>query len=95
MLVRKINDLRLKWKILVIVATLSIMLLVPFAKAALRSRAPNPTQSPNDPPCPASAPLVGPPVNKDQCKNDGWKQFNVPRCFKNQGDCVSFVETGK
>jgi len=31
------------------------------------------------------------PTNKDQCKNDGWRSFNNPP-FKNQGDCVSFVE---
>lgn len=30
------------------------------------------------------------PTNKDQCKNDGWKEYGV---FKNQGDCVSFVAT--
>jgi choice-of-anchor C domain-containing protein len=30
------------------------------------------------------------PTNKDQCKNDGWKEYSV---FKNQGDCVSFVAT--
>jgi hypothetical protein len=41
----------------------------------------------------ASAPLVGPPTNKDQCKNGGWKTFNNPS-FKNQGDCVSYVATG-
>jgi hypothetical protein len=35
--------------------------------------------------------LVGPPTNKDQCKKDGWKTFNNPT-FKNQGECVSFVE---
>ena len=35
-------------------------------------------------------PTVGPPTNKDQCKGDGWKQFNTPT-FKNQGDCVSSV----
>lgn len=34
--------------------------------------------------------LVGPPTDKDQCKNDGWKTFNNPS-FKNQGDCVSYV----
>ena len=27
---------------------------------------------------------------KDQCKDNGWKNFNNPT-FKNQGDCVSFV----
>jgi len=29
------------------------------------------------------------PTSKDQCKNNGWKGF--PQ-FKNQGQCVSFVE---
>lgn len=33
---------------------------------------------------------VDAPTNKDQCKNDGWKEYGV---FKNQGDCVSFVAT--
>jgi hypothetical protein len=40
----------------------------------------------------ASAPLVGPPTSKDQCKNGGWKTFNNPP-FKNQGDCVRFVSS--
>jgi hypothetical protein len=31
------------------------------------------------------------PRSKDQCRNDGWRQYSV---FKNQGDCVSFVVTG-
>ena len=39
--------------------------------------------------------LVGPPLSKDECKNGGWRTFNYPRVFKNQGDCVSFVVTGK
>lgn len=38
---------------------------------------------------------TGPPRNKDQCKNDGWMRFDVPRRFKNQGDCIQFVNTGK
>jgi hypothetical protein len=38
---------------------------------------------------------IGPPTNKDQCKDDGWKAFDTPRKFKNQGDCVSFVANGK
>jgi hypothetical protein len=38
---------------------------------------------------------IGPPTNKDQCKNDGWKLFNTPRTFKNQGDCIQYVNTGK
>jgi len=37
-----------------------------------------------------SAPILLPPTNKDQCKNNGWK--NYPQ-FKNQGQCVSFVES--
>jgi hypothetical protein len=39
-------------------------------------------------------PTVGPPTNKDQCKNGGWQQFNTP-AFKNQGDCVSYTNNGK
>ncbi len=38
---------------------------------------------------------IGPPTNKDQCKNDGWMNFNAPRKFKNQGDCIQYVNTGK
>jgi hypothetical protein len=37
-------------------------------------------------------PDVGPPTNKDQCKNGGWQSFTTPT-FKNQGDCVSYVAT--
>jgi len=32
------------------------------------------------------------PTTKDQCKNDGWRRFGR---FKNEGDCISFVETSK
>lgn len=39
--------------------------------------------------------LVGPPTSKDQCKNGGWMTFNTPRTFKNQGDCIQYVNTGK
>ena len=39
----------------------------------------------------ACDPLIGPPRNKDQCKNGGWARFNNPP-FRNQGQCVSFVE---
>lgn len=31
------------------------------------------------------------PTDKDECKNGGWEAFG----FKNQGQCVRFVETGK
>jgi hypothetical protein len=30
------------------------------------------------------------PTSKDQCKDGGWQTFNDP-AFKNQGDCVSYV----
>jgi predicted outer membrane repeat protein len=41
-----------------------------------------------------SAPVL--PTSKDQCKDGGWKQFrgeNGKQRFKNQGQCVSYVET--
>jgi hypothetical protein len=40
-------------------------------------------------------PLVGPPIDKQECKKGGWQIFEFPRAFKNQGDCVKFVNTGK
>jgi hypothetical protein len=38
------------------------------------------------------APVIIAPTSKEQCKNGGW--MNYPQ-FKNQGDCVSFVNNGK
>lgn len=38
------------------------------------------------------APPIGPPLDKNECKNDGWAIFNNP-FFKNQGDCVSYVQS--
>ncbi len=38
--------------------------------------------------------LISPPTDKDQCKKDGWKTFNNP-FFKNQGDCVSYVQSNE
>jgi len=37
------------------------------------------------------------PVTKDECKDGGWMTMGRPdgTLFKNQGDCVSFVENGK
>jgi hypothetical protein len=35
-------------------------------------------------------PGVGPPTDKDECKRNGWRDFNNPT-FKNQGECVRFV----
>jgi hypothetical protein len=34
------------------------------------------------------------PGSKAACKDGGWKTFNSPE-FKNQGDCVQFVNNGK
>jgi hypothetical protein len=44
---------------------------------------------------PCAPPPVGPPTNANQCKNNGWQTFNTPRSFKNQGDCIQYVNTGK
>jgi len=43
----------------------------------------------------APVPHVGPPTDKNQCKDGGWQTFNTPRTFKNQGDCIQYVNTGK
>ena len=43
----------------------------------------------------APVPHVGPPTNKNECKDGGWQTFNTPRTFKNQGDCIQYVNTGK
>jgi hypothetical protein len=37
----------------------------------------------------------GSPTAADQCKNGGWKLFAEPRPFKNQGDCIRFVNRGR
>lgn len=45
---------------------------------------------------PVSAPVcIGPPASADACMADAWQTFTVPRVFKNQGDCVSWVKTGR
>jgi hypothetical protein len=36
-------------------------------------------------------PPVLSPTTKDQCKDDGWRDFTNPT-FKNQGQCVSYVQ---
>jgi hypothetical protein len=38
---------------------------------------------------PTPVPCTSVPTSVDQCKNGGWQQFG---CFKNQGQCVSFVK---
>jgi hypothetical protein len=35
-------------------------------------------------------PTVGPPSGKGQCRKGGWRKFNNPS-FKNQGQCVAYV----
>jgi hypothetical protein len=42
----------------------------------------------------AFAAAVFQPTDKDDCKNGGWAVFRHPS-FKNQGDCIQFVQTGK
>jgi hypothetical protein len=32
------------------------------------------------------------PTDKDQCKDGGWERFSA-LAFKNQGDCVSYVNS--
>jgi hypothetical protein len=44
---------------------------------------------------PSTPPPVGPPTSKEACMNGGWRSFDTPRTFKNQGDCIQFVNTGK
>jgi outer membrane biosynthesis protein TonB len=56
---------------------------------------PTPTPTPTPTATPTPTPAVGPPTDSDQCKQDGWKRFNTPRGFKNQGDCVSFVQSNR
>ncbi len=34
----------------------------------------------------------GPPIDVDECKNEGWMNFNHPGAFANQGQCVDFVK---
>ena len=34
----------------------------------------------------------GPPIDVDECNNDGWINFNLPSTFANQGECIDFVK---
>jgi hypothetical protein len=40
---------------------------------------------------------VNVPTDADECKKDGWMTLSMPdgSPFKNQGDCIQFVNTGK
>ena len=40
---------------------------------------------------PNNARLCGPPKEVEECQNDGWRTFNFPDTFDNQGACVKFV----
>jgi quercetin dioxygenase-like cupin family protein len=45
---------------------------------------------------PVDAPIcVGPPTTIEECADDGWRQFTVPRIFRNQGECTSYVTRGQ
>lgn len=46
-------------------------------------------------PTPTATPAPAGPTSKEQCKHGGWRNFTFPRVFKNQGDCIQFVNTGK
>jgi quercetin dioxygenase-like cupin family protein len=37
----------------------------------------------------------GPPVTRQECRHDGWRDFDHPRRFANQRDCVEFVRRGR
>jgi quercetin dioxygenase-like cupin family protein len=35
----------------------------------------------------------GPPTDVNECKDNGWMNFDHPHSFANQGECVEFVRT--
>lgn len=39
--------------------------------------------------------MCGVPKRVKECLNYGWMNFDYPRYFRNQGDCLRFVLTGK
>jgi hypothetical protein len=34
---------------------------------------------------------IGPPVTKEDCRGEQWRNFDYPRHFRSQGDCIQFV----
>lgn len=42
---------------------------------------------------PHTGQLCGEPQVVEECKNDGWRRFDLPRDFLNEGDCVKFIQT--
>jgi len=71
---------------------------LPPSPTPTETEAPAPTLTPMPtdtlPPPPTSTPMLVPMI-KLQCMNGGWRTFTLPRAFKNQGDCIRFVNTGK
>lgn len=39
--------------------------------------------------------MCGVPLEMEECKDEGWRIFDLPRYFLSQGDCMNFVLTGK
>jgi uncharacterized delta-60 repeat protein len=39
--------------------------------------------------------LYGPPTTRAECRQGGWREFNVPRTFSSERDCVRFVNNGE
>jgi len=56
----------------------------------------NPTESAGDVAIRETREFVvsNPPSDKDECKKGGWETFTNPT-FKNQGDCVSYVQSNE
>ena len=56
-----------------------------------------PTATPTATPTPTPTPTPNVPTNKNQCKNGGWRTLQRAdgSKFKNQGDCIQYVNTGK
>jgi hypothetical protein len=42
-----------------------------------------------------TAAQVGPPTSSKSCQKGGWKTFNTPRTFKNEGECIKYFNAGK
>ena len=56
------------------------------------------TQDPDEPSGAATKTwMFAMPTDKDQCKDGGWQRLQRAdgTLFKNQGDCVAYVNTGK
>jgi hypothetical protein len=58
---------------------------------------PTPTATPTATPTPTPTAVPNVPTRKSQCKNGGWRTLQRAdgTSFKNQGDCIQYVNTGK